>query len=59
MTLLRLGDTHSASGYRDAARDAWRQALEIFDGLGHREAATVRSKLHLLAIDPQTDKEDH
>ncbi|MFI5497220.1 AfsR/SARP family transcriptional regulator [Actinoplanes sp. NPDC051859] len=48
MTLLRLGDTHRAAGDQPAARDAWLRAMRIFDGLGHPEAATVRSKMDLL-----------
>jgi DNA-binding SARP family transcriptional activator len=49
MTLLRLGDTHRAVGNRDVAQARWQEAIEIFDDLGHPEAATVRSKLDLLA----------
>ncbi|GGQ80767.1 AfsR/SARP family transcriptional regulator [Couchioplanes azureus] len=56
MTLLRLGDTHRAAGDLVAARDAWLRAIRIFDGFGHPEAATVRSKLDLLARGPRNEK---
>ncbi|MEV6599770.1 BTAD domain-containing putative transcriptional regulator [Actinoplanes sp. NPDC051346] len=54
MTLLRLGDTHRAAGDQEAAREVWLRAMRIFDGFGHPEAATVRSKLDLLAHGPHT-----
>jgi tetratricopeptide (TPR) repeat protein len=44
-TLHHLGDTHHAAGDPDAARDAWERALTILDGIGHPEAAKVRTKL--------------
>ncbi len=44
-TLSRLGDTHSAAGRPEAACQAWREALAIFDGLHHPEAEHVRAKL--------------
>ncbi|MEV4641209.1 BTAD domain-containing putative transcriptional regulator [Actinoplanes sp. NPDC049548] len=56
MTLLRLGDTHRAAGDQVAARDAWLRAMRIFDGFGHPEAATIRSKLDLLAHGPRVEK---
>jgi DNA-binding SARP family transcriptional activator/Tfp pilus assembly protein PilF len=48
-TLVRLGDTHRAAGDGDAARDAWLQALSIFDQLDHPDAAGTRTKLAGLA----------
>jgi DNA-binding SARP family transcriptional activator/tetratricopeptide (TPR) repeat protein len=43
--LTHLGDTHAAAGDRDAARETWRQALTILDGLGHPDAEQVRDRL--------------
>lgn len=45
MTLLRLGDARRGGGERDAARAAWRRAVDILDALRHPEAAAVRAKL--------------
>jgi tetratricopeptide (TPR) repeat protein len=44
-TLSHLGDTHHAAGAPAIARDAWRQALDIFTDLGHPDAVSVRAKL--------------
>ena len=44
-TLSNLGDTHQAAGQLAAARQAWRQALAIFDDLDDADADTVRAKL--------------
>jgi DNA-binding SARP family transcriptional activator/tetratricopeptide (TPR) repeat protein len=44
-TLTRLGDTHRATEDRDAARDAWHQALTILHVLGHPDTDEVRVKL--------------
>jgi DNA-binding SARP family transcriptional activator/tetratricopeptide (TPR) repeat protein len=44
-TLIRLGDAHHDAGDRDAARDAWRQALAILDELHHPNAEEVRVKI--------------
>jgi tetratricopeptide (TPR) repeat protein/DNA-binding XRE family transcriptional regulator len=44
-TLTRLGDTHQAAGHPDAARAAWRQALDILTDLDHPGASAVRAKL--------------
>ncbi|MFI9812040.1 ATP-binding protein [Saccharothrix variisporea] len=41
----RLGDIHAALGEVDAARSAWQRAAEVFDDLGHPDAAVVRAKL--------------
>jgi tetratricopeptide (TPR) repeat protein len=43
--LTHLGDIHHDSGDVDAARDAWRQALDILSRLGHPGAEEVRVKL--------------
>jgi tetratricopeptide (TPR) repeat protein len=40
-----LGDVYAEAGDRDAARDAWQQALHVLDELGHPEADDVRQKL--------------
>jgi tetratricopeptide (TPR) repeat protein len=47
-SLTHLGDTHAATGNPDGARDAWKQALAILDGLGHASAGQVRTKLRQL-----------
>ncbi|HEV2373217.1 MAG TPA: BTAD domain-containing putative transcriptional regulator [Streptosporangiaceae bacterium] len=44
-TLVCLGDVHHDGGDRDAARDAWRQALVILDELHHPDARQVHGKL--------------
>lgn len=44
-SLARLGDTHLAAGQLEAADDAWRQAMEIFERLDSPEAETLRAKL--------------
>lgn len=38
VTLIRIGDTHHATGSVDAARRTWQDALTILDGLDHGEA---------------------
>ncbi|WP_204745353.1 AfsR/SARP family transcriptional regulator [Glycomyces paridis] len=44
-TLIRLGDTHHATGNPDPARNAWQAALDILAALDHPDADTVRTKL--------------
>lgn len=44
-SLARLADSHDALGEDAAARDARRQALGIFDDLGHPDATELRKKL--------------
>jgi tetratricopeptide (TPR) repeat protein/transcriptional regulator with XRE-family HTH domain len=44
-TLARLGDTRDAAGDPFLARDAWQQALHIFDELHHPDAEQVRARL--------------
>lgn len=43
--LTHLGDTCAAVGGLPAARDAWQQACDILESLGHPDAAEIRSKL--------------
>lgn len=43
--LSHLGDAHQAAGVPAAAREAWRQALQIFTDLDHPDAAELRAKL--------------
>jgi hypothetical protein len=43
--LAGLGDAQHAAGNDANARHAWRQALVIFDDLGHPDAEAVRAKL--------------
>jgi hypothetical protein len=45
MTLSRLGDAHHDAVDPDAARAAWRQALEIMERLGYAETGVLREKL--------------
>ncbi|MGK5683583.1 BTAD domain-containing putative transcriptional regulator [Actinoplanes sp. URMC 104] len=44
-TLVHLGDTHQACGRRAEAVAAWREALALYEDLGHTNAADVRSRL--------------
>jgi tetratricopeptide (TPR) repeat protein len=44
-TLTGLGDTYLAAGQPDAARAAWRQALDILEGLHHPGAEGIRDRL--------------
>ncbi|AGZ39643.1 AfsR/SARP family transcriptional regulator [Actinoplanes friuliensis] len=43
--LTHLGDTHLAAGDPPAARDAWRQALDIYEEIDHTDSEEVRAKL--------------
>ena len=47
-TLTHLGDTYEASGYQEAACGAWKQALDILDGLHHADAGQLRAKVRAL-----------
>ncbi len=42
--LTELGDAYEAAGDRQAARQAWRDALQILDDLRHPGAAHIRSE---------------
>jgi DNA-binding SARP family transcriptional activator/tetratricopeptide (TPR) repeat protein len=53
-TLIRLADTHHTDGDRDAARNAWQQALAILTDIDHPDAAPIRDILHRLDH-PDTD----
>jgi tetratricopeptide (TPR) repeat protein len=44
-TLVRLGETHQASGNPAAAHGHWQQAAEILDDLHHHDAKAVRARL--------------
>jgi len=46
--LQRLGDTYESAG-DPAARDAWQEALTIFDDLRRPDADDVRARLRGLA----------
>ena len=54
--LTHLGDTRYAADDQDAARSAWRQALDILDDLRHPDAEHLRAKLattiSALAVQP-------
>jgi DNA-binding SARP family transcriptional activator/tetratricopeptide (TPR) repeat protein len=43
--LTHLGDNHHAAGELAQAREAWQQALAIFDDIQHPDAGQVRAKL--------------
>jgi DNA-binding SARP family transcriptional activator/tetratricopeptide (TPR) repeat protein len=43
--LTSLGDSYLASDDREAARDAWQQAVDILDRLDHPDADDTRAKL--------------
>jgi DNA-binding SARP family transcriptional activator/tetratricopeptide (TPR) repeat protein len=43
-TLAHIGDTRHAAGRDGAAAEAWREALEILENLGHPDAGQVREK---------------
>lgn len=47
-TLTRLGETSSAAGSYDAAREAWERAARILEELQHPSAGQVREKLRAL-----------
>jgi hypothetical protein len=47
-TLVHIGDTHQAAGRPAEAALAWRQALEIFDDLGHPDAGQVLDRMSLV-----------
>jgi tetratricopeptide (TPR) repeat protein len=44
-SLLNLGDAYESSGDRAAARQAWRQALNLFDELQHPDTELARNRL--------------
>jgi len=46
--LTHLGDTYLVSDRREAARDAWQEALRLLADLGHSDADQIRAKLHNL-----------
>jgi tetratricopeptide (TPR) repeat protein len=46
--LDHLAGAHVDAGERDAARDAWLQALAILDDLGHPDAGRVRAEVRRL-----------
>lgn len=47
-SLGRLGDTYLDAGDWDAARQAWLEALETLDDLGHDDADGIRARLTAL-----------
>ncbi len=57
VTLNGVGDTHLAAGDPQAARDAWQQALVIFDDFHHAHADQVRTKLTALTANANTPHE--
>ncbi len=49
--LINLGDTYEASGDRQAARELWREALEVFERTRHPDTERLRAKLQGGPID--------
>jgi tetratricopeptide (TPR) repeat protein len=45
VTLTYSGDAYEAAGDDDAARQAWQQALAIFEQMHHSDAIKIRAKL--------------
>ena len=43
--LINLGDTYEAAGDRQAARDLWQEALEVFELSHHPETERLRAKI--------------
>jgi hypothetical protein len=43
--LLGLGDVQQSAGYRQAARQSYQDALQIFEDLGHPDADSARARL--------------
>jgi hypothetical protein len=48
-TLGRIGDTHEGMGDVAGAAEAWRQALDVLEGLGYPEVGERRRKLRPLS----------
>jgi DNA-binding SARP family transcriptional activator len=48
--LINLGDTHAAAGDPQAARELWREALEVFERMHHPETERLRAKLQGSAV---------
>ncbi len=44
--LVHLGDAYNAAGDVGPARQSWREALEILEGLNHSDADQVRARLN-------------
>lgn len=44
-TLMNIGDAHAAADAAERARAAWREALDILEGIGHPQAEEVRRRL--------------
>ncbi|HEY7143553.1 MAG TPA: BTAD domain-containing putative transcriptional regulator [Streptosporangiaceae bacterium] len=44
--LANLGDTHEAAGDRQAARELWREALEVFEQTPHPYTERLRARMH-------------
>ncbi|OJF11001.1 AfsR/SARP family transcriptional regulator [Couchioplanes caeruleus] len=56
-TLVHIGDAQLAAGRDGPAAQAWRQALEILDGIGHPDADPVRDKVRSLGARSGSDAE--
>ncbi|MET9629665.1 tetratricopeptide repeat protein [Lentzea sp. NPDC006480] len=53
-TLVNLGDTCLANDELIEARQAWEEALEIYEGLGHADVAKARSRLTAWEAEPSS-----
>ncbi|MFD7713936.1 BTAD domain-containing putative transcriptional regulator [Streptomyces sp. NPDC059786] len=47
-SLKRLGDTSLTAGHLDDARAAWKEGLDILEGIGHADAGPLRDRLRRL-----------
>ena len=47
--LINLGDTYAAAGDRQAARDQWQEALEVFELSHHPETERLRAKIRVMS----------
>ncbi|MDX6320155.1 MAG: hypothetical protein QOF52_13, partial [Propionibacteriaceae bacterium] len=56
--LIHLGDTQDATGEVNSARDAWQEALRIFEDLGQPDAAEARMRLERTEPVPTTARSD-
>ena len=43
--LINLGDTYEAAGDRQAARELWQEALEVFEQTHHPGTERLRTKM--------------
>jgi tetratricopeptide (TPR) repeat protein len=59
LCLVNLGAVYLDAGEPQQAREPWRTALGILEGLGHPEAGEVRARLMSLPPGDSTEAERH